>query len=396
MKLTENNRALKLVALAIAIVLWLYVGIEQDPISQRTYNVPITVENLSADKVATVSKERVNVKVMGRETRLDGITSEDFKAYVDLSDAKTGDSEAEVHVSLPNEVYFAKLDPSHVNVYVEQREGETMNVDIVRTGMLPDGITIEDMSVEPQNVFVSGNEDALAMVAKVGVAVELDDIYSDSKKDVPVQLYDYEGNIIEQGELKVYPEQVTLNIKVNEADIQKSVPIQAELVGSLSEGVQVDSVTVDPQTALVEGLPKDLAKITEIKTEPIDLSGIKETTSFTVKLVGKQLRDVQKVTVTVNVSAQAENDVDGKVYTKVVPIAITGAAADRVTASDLLAEVTYHMQPGYADAGDNLTAFVQVDEAPESSITVDVQFGVIEGLVIDSVTPSTITLNLMN
>ena len=396
MKLTENDRALKLVALAIAIVLWLYVGIEQDPISQRTYNVPITVENLSADKVATVSKERVNVKVMGRETRLDGITSEDFKAYVDLSDAKTGDSEAEVHVSLPNEVYFAKLDPSHVNVYVEQREGETMNVDIVRTGMLPDGITIEDMSVEPQNVFVSGNEDALAMVAKVGVAVELDDVYSDSKKDVPVQLYDYEGNIIEPGELKVYPEQVTLNIKVNEADIQKSVPIQAELVGSLSEGVQVDSVTVDPQTALVEGLPKDLAKITEIKTEPIDLSGIKETTSFTVKLVGKQLRDVQKVTVTVNVSAQAENDVDGKVYTKVVPIAITGAAADRVTASDLLAEVTYHMQPGYADAGDNLTAFVQVDEAPESSITVDVQFGVIEGLVIDSVTPSTITLNLMN
>lgn len=396
MKLTENNRALKLVALAIAIVLWLYVGIEQDPISQRTYNVPITVENLSADKVATVSKERVNVKVMGRETRLDGITSEDFKAYVDLSDAKTGDSEAEVHVSLPNEVYFAKLDPSHVNVYVEQREGETMNVDIVRTGMLPDGITIEDMSVEPQNVFVSGNEDALAMVAKAGVAVELDDVYSDSKKDVPVQLYDYEGNIIEQGELKVYPEQVTLNIKVNEADIQKSVPIQAELVGSLSEGVQVDSVTVDPQTAMVEGLPKDLAKITEIKTEPIDLSGIKETTSFTVKLVGKQLRDVQKVTVTVNVSAQAENDVDGKVYTKVVPIAITGAAADRVTASDLLAEVTYHMQPGYADTGDNLTAFVQVDEAPESSITVDVQFGVIEGLVIDSVTPSTITLNLMN
>lgn len=396
MKLTENNRALKLVALAIAIVLWLYVGIEQDPISQRTYNVPITVENLSADKVATVSKERVNVKVMGRETRLDGITSEDFKAYVDLSDAKTGDSEAEVHVSLPNEVYFAKLDPSHVNVYVEQREGETMNVDIVRTGMLPDGITIEDMSVEPQNVFVSGNEDALAMVAKAGVAVELDDVYSDSKKDVPVQLYDYEGNIIEQGELKVYPEQVTLNIKVNEADIQKSVPIQAELVGSLSEGVQVDSVTVDPQTAMVEGLPKDLAKITEIKTEPIDLSGIKETTSFTVKLVGKQLRDVQKVTVTVNVSEQAEDDVDGKVYTKVVPIAITGAAADRVTASDLLAEVTYHMQPGYADTGDNLTAFVQVDEAPESSITVDVQFGVIEGLVIDSVTPSTITLNLMN
>lgn len=396
MKITENNRALKLLALAIAIVLWLYVSIEQDPISQRTYNVPITVENLSADKVATVSKEYVSVKVMGRETRLDGITAEDFKAYVDLSKAKKGESEVDVHVSLPNEAFFAKLDPNRVNVYVEQREGETMNVDIVRTGMPPEGITIDEMTIEPQSVFVSGNEDALSRVAKAGVVVDLNDVYSSSKKEVPVQLFDYEGNVIEQSELKTYPETVTLSIKASEVDIQKAVPIQAELVGSLAEGVQVDSITVDPQMATVEGSPADLEKISEIKTEPIDLSGLSETTSFTVKLVGKHLRDAKKVTVTVNVSTQADNDIEGKVYTKVVPIAITGSAAESVSASSLLAEVTYHMKPGYADAGDNLTAFVQVNEAPDGSMTAEVQFGVVEGLVIDSVTPSTITLNSNN
>lgn len=396
MKITENNRALKLLALAIAIVLWLYVSIEQDPISQRTYNVPITVENLSADKVATVSKEYVSVKVMGRETRLDGITAEDFKAYVDLSKAKKGESEVDVHVSLPNEVFFAKLDPNRVNVYVEQREGETMNVDIVRTGMPPEGITIDEMTIEPQSVFVSGNEDALSRVAKAGVVVDLNDVYSSSKKEVPVQLFDYEGNVIEQSELKTYPKTVTLSIKASEVDIQKAVPIQAELVGSLAEGVQVDSITVDPQMATVEGSPADLAKISEIKTEPIDLSGLSETTSFTVKLVGKHLRYAKKVTVTVNVSTQADNDIEGKVYTKVVPIAITGAAAENVSASNLLAEVTYHMKPGYADAGDNLTAFVQVNEAPDGSMTAEVQFGVVEGLVIDTVTPSTITLNSNN
>ncbi|MEE0230490.1 MAG: hypothetical protein UEJ45_08360, partial [Peptococcaceae bacterium] len=67
-----------------------------------------------------------------------------------------------------------------------------------------------------------------------------------------------------------------------------------------------------------------------------------------------------------------------------------------VSASNLLAEVTYHMKPGYADAGDNLTAFVQVNEAPDGSMTAEVQFGVVEGLVIDTVTPSTITLNSNN
>lgn len=393
MKLTENNRALKLLALAIAIVLWLYVGVEQDPISQRTYNVPIVMENLSADKVATVSKERVNVKVMGRETRLDEITAEDFKAYVDLRHTKTGEREVDVRVSLPNEVYFAKLDPNRVNVYVEQREGETMNVDIVRAETLPEGVTIDEMSINPQTVFVSGNEDALSMVAKAGVVVELNDIYADCKKEMTVQLFDFEGNVIDAPELKVYPETVSLKIKASEVNIQKTVPIQAELVGSLGEGKKVDSVVVEPQMAIVEGLPAALAEVTEIKTEPIDLSGIKETTSFTVKLVGKHLRNEQKVTVTVNVSDQEDTITDGKVYTKVVPIVITGADAENVVASDMLAEVTYHMQPGYADAGDHLTAFVPVNEMFNGSVSVKLQFNVIEGLVIDSVTPNTITLN---
>lgn len=395
MKFIENNRALKLLALAIAVVLWLYVGIEEDPLSQRTYNVPVSVENLSADKVATLSKERVNIKVMGRQTRLDAITAEDFKAYVDLSDAKTGEGEAEVSVSLPSEVYFAKLDPEKVNIHVTQREGENMNVDIVRTGMLPNGVTIEEMTVEPERVFVSGNEEALEMVAKVGVALDLADIYSSSKMDMPVQFYDYEGNVIAPGELKAYPETVSLNINAKSVDVQKTVPIRADLIGSVPSGVQIDSVVVAPESAVIGGSPEELSKINEVKTEVIDLSNVRESTSFTVALVGKHLLDEQHVTVTINVSSQNEDNVDGEVYTKVIPIAITGNGAERVTASTLLTEVTYHMQPGYADAGDNLTAFVLVDEDFSGSMSVDVQFGVVEGLVIDHVSPSTITLNAL-
>lgn len=393
MKLTENNRALKVLALVIAIVLWLYVSVEQDPLSQRSYNVPVTVENLSADKIATLTKETVRIEVMGRDSRLDAVTAEDFKAYVDLKNVKTGEGEADVKLSLPSEVYFAKVEPKTVRVFVDRREGETMSVDVVRTGMLPDGVSIDALTVEPQNVFVSGNEEALEAVAKAGVELDLSDVYADTKKEFTVRLFDYEGNIIESSELKAYPEKVTLDIKARAVDVQKTVPIQAELTGSLADGVQVDSVTVEPATAIVEGSPETVAKIKEVKTEPIDLSKIKETTSFNVKLVGKHLQQEQRVAVTIHVSAEAGDVDEGDSYTKVVPIAVTGSAAESVSASTLLAEVTYHMQPGYADAGDNLTAFVQINAVPEGSIEAQVQFGVVEGLVIDYVTPERITLN---
>lgn len=393
MKLTENNRALKVLALVIAIVLWLYVSVEQDPLSQRSYNVPVTVENLSADKIATLTKETVRIEVMGRDSRLDAVTAEDFKAYVDLKNVKTGEGEADVKLSLPSEVYFAKVEPKTVRVFVDRREGETMSVDVVRTGMLPDGVSIDALTVEPQNVFVSGNEEALEAVAKAGVELDLSDVYADTKKEFTVRLFDYEGNIIESSELKAYPEKVTLDIKARAVDVQKTVPIQAELTGSLANGIQVDRVTVEPATAIVEGSPETVAKIKEVKTEPIDLSKIKETTSFNVKLVGKHLQQEQRVAVTIHVSAEAGDVDEGDSYTKVVPIAVTGSAAESVSASTLLAEVTYHMQPGYTDAGDNLTAFVQINAVPEGSIEAQVQFGVVEGLVIDYVTPERITLN---
>ena len=353
----------------------------------------MTVENLSADKIATLTKETVRIEVMGRDSRLDAVTAEDFKAYVDLKNVKTGEGEADVKLSLPSEVYFAKVEPKTVRVFVDRREGETMSVDVVRTGMLPDGVSIDALTVEPQNVFVSGNEEALEAVAKAGVELDLSDVYADTKKEFTVRLFDYEGNIIESSELKAYPEKVTLDIKARAVDVQKTVPIQAELTGSLADGIQVDSVTVEPATAIVEGSPETVAKIKEVKTEPIDLSKIKETTSFNVKLVGKHLQQEQRVAVTIHVSAEAGDVDEGDSYTKVVPIAVTGSAAESVSASTLLAEVTYHMQPGYADAGDNLTAFVQINAVPEGSIEAQVQFGVVEGLVIDYVTPERITLN---
>lgn len=391
MKMTENNRMLKLIALAIAIVLWLYVGTQQDPLAQHTYEVQLEMENLPVDKTASLSEETVKVRVMGRQDRLNALSGSDFKASVDLSDVEEGEHALPVQVTLPNEVYFARTNPSMVNVQVDALQGSEMSVDINTTGTLPDGVTLEDMSVEPQKVFVTSDDAALlAEVDSVGVSVDLASIYDDSKQNVVVQFYDIAGNPINDERLQALPAQVSLAIKTSQSDTEKTVPIQANLVGQLPQGVQIESVSIQPETATVSGAPEDLAAIDSVRTAAIDLSQISQTTTLSVALESDAVTAPESVSVTLSVTTAADDDNASGV--RMLPVALSGAAASSVYADVQMVEVTYHMQPGYQDAGDALTAYVLVEQTPTGATTAQVQLSSVEGLVVDAISPDTVTL----
>ena len=397
LKWLEENRGLKLIALLAAIILWLYVGAQENPLDKHTYYVNLSVENIDADKAATLPQQTVSVTVLGRRDRLNAISAADFSAYVDLSDVESGENEVDVEVNLPNEVYLTEVSPRQLKVLVTQREGRTMDLDIIRSGTLSSGIEIVDMHMDTQSVFVSGDAQALRQVARVGVEVNLSEILSDTSVDAEVVCYDYLGNPITAADLTTSPASVKLSIKVNETKITKEVPIQANLTGSLPDGVQLDSVVVSPETIEVSGTPKELASISEIQTEPIDISTITETTTITVGLDSKKVDKKQMVTVTLNAAASTTNtQASTSSFVKVVPIVITGSAASEVTSDTAFVDVTYHMEEGYKDAGEELAAFVSVAEVPSEATTAQVQFASIEGLVIDSVTPSTITIYSAN
>ena len=176
MKIFEDNRHLKIIAILAAVVLWLYVGAQENPIDKHTYYVTVSVKNVDADKAATLPQQTVGVTVIGRQDRLNAISAADFSAYVDLKDVKTGENDVQVDVDAPNEVYITDVTPRKMNVLITQREGRSMDVDIIRSGVLNEGVEIVNMRVEPETVFVSGDAEALRQVARVGVAVDYSDV----------------------------------------------------------------------------------------------------------------------------------------------------------------------------------------------------------------------------
>ncbi len=78
--------------------------------------------------------------------------------------------------------------------------------------------------------------------------------------------------------LRIEPSSVKLYLDKKE---QKVVPVKAVIVGKPQKGFIVNSVEVNPSSINIEGAKKELDKIRLIKTELIDIEGIKD--DFTIQ-----------------------------------------------------------------------------------------------------------------
>ena len=79
---------------------------------------------------------------------------------------------------------------------------------------------------------------------------------------------------------KVTPQTVKVTLDVS---VEKNLPIQADWIGKLPEGLILESVTITPEKVKIIGAKNILNKITTIYTEKIQLDTIKKSGAITVK-----------------------------------------------------------------------------------------------------------------
>ena len=71
-RLPKKNLTAKIIALIMAIILWVYVMNEQNPPVETSMDTPLEVRNLSTSVIAVDIPETVRVKVRGPRTLIIG------------------------------------------------------------------------------------------------------------------------------------------------------------------------------------------------------------------------------------------------------------------------------------------------------------------------------------
>lgn len=272
-RILEKNNLMKLTALVLAIFLWFYVGIEQNPMVERYYTIPVSLENVPEGLSCSPDQQTVSVMIRDRQERLNAVQVSNIKATVDLSNAQLGQHSYKVHVRTSGFYRNVRVQPKEMLVTTSQHSGIDLPIEIVKKGEMAESVVLGDIGLSMNKVIVSGEAQLLNRVKNASVTVDITGITETQVLTLPVTLQDKEGNVIDSSLLTLNPSDVLVTVPVNKNVVEKTVPIHPITSGSPDQGYTLTDLGVRPNEVTIIGEQGVLDGISALETTPIPIGG---------------------------------------------------------------------------------------------------------------------------
>ncbi|BBB91425.1 MAG TPA: CdaR family protein [Methylomusa anaerophila] len=274
----------KIIAVIIAIVLWLYVMNEQNPPIEAYFTVPLEIRKEVANQVVFDAPEAVRVKVRGPRSTIAGIINREINAFIDLKGVPEGRQSLKVGAAIPASLELIEISPDRIMVRIDTTISRTVPVVAAFTGAATKGMIVEQGYANVDAATVEGPKNSVNMVDKVVANIDLSGRVGDFSGEVPLIPVTKDGKEVDGVSLS--PAKTRIEVKLSPGISKKVLDIKPVVQGDLPKGLVLKSITTEPDKVEVseEGEGKNLAKLDTIYTEPVNLTLIDKDTSREVKL----------------------------------------------------------------------------------------------------------------
>lgn len=281
-----RNLTAKILAVILAIILWLYVMNEQNPPVEATFTVPLEVRNVMSGLVVEDAPDTVRVKVRGPRSIIAGVMTKDLKSYIDLRGLGEGQHNVRVAAAIPSSLNLVEVSPDKVTVRLDTSISRQVPVEVRLTGSAAAGVAVGKVTARPEQITIEGPKSAVNAVERVVAIVDLSGRQADFTVDVPLKLLNQSGKEV-QG-LTVYSNKATVTATLVKGPSKKTVDVKPIIYGELASGVQLARITTEPAKVEITGDSREIEKIDFIYTEPVNLAGINRETTREAKLQLKE------------------------------------------------------------------------------------------------------------
>lgn len=264
--LLGKNLTYKLVAIFLAVVLWMNASDQDTGFRQQVVEVPLEVRSISSSLVASKLPEKVRVRFEGEWDMVEQVEANQFSAFVRLDSYQAGTHQVPVEVTVPPGLRLVNISPASISVRLTQMTSVQVPVKVDVKGGAAAGYTMLSPVVEPAEAIVSGPEEILERISSARVRVSLNDAVEDYVKVLPLIP---QGAKIGQGQVTIQPATAKVTIPIIREIQTKTVPIEVTVEGTLMEGYTLGRVAVQPQQVEISGDPEVIRNITSIKTFPV-------------------------------------------------------------------------------------------------------------------------------
>jgi hypothetical protein len=285
-----ENWPYKLLALAIAIVLRVYVGNTMNPRSSKPMTVPVIVQGVSDNFVVTNATPNVALQISGPPAIIDSLGPSDIEATVNVGRAHSGANGAlpiaiTIAPDLRSQVSVDSKTPNGAAVYLDTKSDITMKVRADFSRSAPVGYEYQLPTVSPALARVDGPESVLGTISRLVVFADVDSaMVTPTTIDDTDDIVAVDRNNTQVMGVTITPSQAHVTIPIRKVAAYKSLVISPQIVGSPKYPLRVSQVDVYPTNTVVSGAAPLLAQTSVVMTQPVDLSEQTDTFTQTVKL----------------------------------------------------------------------------------------------------------------
>ena len=279
----KSNLFYALVSVFLAVLLMFYVdSLSIPPSSEKTFtDLTLAVNNLPEGMIVENEMQDIDLRVRGYTTTINSTSAKDFRVWVDLKEAQPGSETYRVQTSMPSGLELVWIRPSTLSLTVDTLGEKTMSLRVQTQNNVAEGYSSNAPTVNPTQITLSGPQLLLDQVASAVVTVDVNGLTEDYSVELPVVLYDNQGERIEDERLSLSDATVWVGVKVSENKASKSVAVRPAFSGEPQEQYKTGGVEVEPSTVRIAGSYDLIKEIEYLNTEPIDLT--EATADYTVE-----------------------------------------------------------------------------------------------------------------
>ena|GEM_PF-2278515 len=290
-KVFTGKTAFMIYSVLAAIALWAFAVYNQNPDSTKT------IRNITAFYANTDALERANLvaiiqdrnptielRLKGRRLSLAKLDNKNISASITVPDMLPGTYDVPIDILLPiGDVTITDKNPYTVRVIVEPLKRIELPVEITKSGGGKDGDVFIKASVVPEKIEIWGPESIINRIASLQLAVNLDSLPNETQNEYTYKIIDQNGDeISDNPNIRTSASAVSiLHTKYN----TKNIGISVDYGNSkLPDGYTITEVNIKPEVVLLGSADDSINAVASVKTAPIDISEITESTKITVPL----------------------------------------------------------------------------------------------------------------
>lgn len=265
-----NNLGLKILAVVLAVFMWLIMVNVSNPLMTETRTVAVEIinEDILEKSNLTYELQGKNTVTVSYDVRVRDqyrVTASDFYAYADLSQLYDVTGSIPVQVEIANDSVRPLIEgtptvkPGVVQIKTEPLQRKRFDLRAHTTGTEQEGYALGQVSLNPGYVYVTGAVSVIGQISSAGVDLKIDGINSDQDGSARVKFYDANDNELNLGsEVRLNIEEVDYHITILNV---KNLALDFQVGGTVRDGFRFTGVECDVKSVSVEGLKAALASV---------------------------------------------------------------------------------------------------------------------------------------